>query len=98
VTVTAWRKSSFSYNGTSCVEVGSWRKSSHSALADCLEAGNWKTSSRCAGNGSCVEASACCHGVAVRDTTDREGPVVKFSAEAWADFLARTRADAGTGH
>jgi hypothetical protein len=93
VTIDGWRKSSFSsYNGT-CVEVGSWRKSSHSALADCLEAGNWKTSSRCAGNGSCVEASACCHGVAVRDTTDRSGPVLTFGAGTWTRFLAGLKAD-----
>ena len=40
MTVTGWRKSSFSGFNGSCIMVGSWRKSSHShANGHCVEAG-----------------------------------------------------------
>jgi hypothetical protein len=81
VTIIGWRKSSFSYNGSSC-----------------LEAGNWRKSSRSVNNGACCEASSCHCGVGVRDSTDKSGPVLTFAAEAWADFLARTRAGTGVAH
>jgi Domain of unknown function (DUF397) len=48
--------------------------------------GNWRTSSFSFSNGNCVEVAS---GVAVRDTQDREGPVLKFSADAWRAFTAR---------
>jgi hypothetical protein len=36
----AWRRSSYSANGSSCVEVASWRTSSHSANgSSCVEVG-----------------------------------------------------------
>jgi hypothetical protein len=34
---------------------------------------------------------ASAEGVAVRDTTDRDGAMLAFSAEAWAVFVARLR-------
>ena len=75
--ITDWRVSSYSYNGNSC-----------------LEAGNWRTSTRSVGNGQCCEAASCrCHGVAIRDTMDRGGPVLTFGGEAWAAFTARVRAE-----
>ena len=41
-------------------------------------------------NGNCVEAGPVAGGVAVRDTADRDGTVLSFTAEAWAEFTART--------
>ena len=92
MTITSWRKSSHSaYNG-SCIEVGSWRTSGYSAAnGNCLEAATYRVSSHCT-NGSCVEAGTCSHGVAVRDTQDRGGPVLTFGAAAWSRFLAETKA------
>jgi hypothetical protein len=36
--------------------------------------------------GACVEVAAA-EAVLVRDTTDRTGPVVTFTADAWRTFL-----------
>jgi Domain of unknown function (DUF397) len=65
-----WRKSSYSNNGGECVEVATWRKASRS--------GN---------GGDCVEAGVAEPGrVLVRDTTDREGGTLNFTADAWHAF------------
>jgi hypothetical protein len=76
-----WRKSSYSGgNGGGCVEVGTWRKSSHSG-------GN---------GGDCVEvgAPAGVDQVLVRDTKDRQGPVLAFSPQGWRRFAERVKAGA----
>jgi len=47
---------------------------------------NWRKSSYSGDNGgACVEV-AVAEAVLVRDTTDRSGPVVTFSADAWRTF------------
>jgi hypothetical protein len=49
---------------------------------------NWRKSSYSADNGgACVEV-ATAEAVLVRDTTDRNGPVVTFTAEAWRAFTS----------
>ena len=95
MTITGWRKSSYSNGADMCAEVGSWRTASFSYNgSSCVEAGNWRSSSRCAA-GECLEAASCDHGVAVRDTTLAPfSPVLKFSGEKWTRFLASLRADA----
>jgi len=70
------------------VEVGGWRKPSWSEAGNCVEVGGWRKSSRSIGNGACVEAGSGPCGVLVRDTTDRGGTVLSFTASAWAGFLA----------
>ena len=69
-----WRKSSYSgANGGQCVEVASdWRKSSYSG----------------ANGGDCVEARNEAGTILVRDTTDRDGGTLTFSAAAWQEFTA----------
>jgi Domain of unknown function (DUF397) len=72
-----------------------WRKSSYSngEGAQCVEVGTppWRKSSYSGGSGGqCVEV-ADADGVAVRDTTDRQGPMLTFSAGAWARFTASLR-------
>lgn len=47
-----------------------WRKSSHSG----------------ANGGSCVEVAGTARVVLVRDTTDRDGQTLAFTAEAWRAF------------
>jgi hypothetical protein len=52
----------------------------------------WRTSSYSGGQGNCVEvAQNLPHEVMVRDSKDREGPVLVFSRDAWAAFLGHLR-------
>jgi Domain of unknown function (DUF397) len=71
-----------------------WVKSSYSfANGNCVEAaGNWRTSSHSAYNGNCAEVASLAAGtVAVRDTNDRGGPVLTFSAATWEQFTAKVK-------
>ncbi|NJP45058.1 DUF397 domain-containing protein [Actinacidiphila epipremni] len=52
----------------------------------------WRTSSYSGGNGQCVEVGAATASVAVRDSKDREGPALVFTAEAWGAFVLGVRA------
>jgi hypothetical protein len=66
-----WHKSTYSSNGGGeCIEVASWRKSTYSSN----------------GGGNCVEVGDRASRVLVRDTKDRAGPVLRFSAAAWRRF------------
>jgi uncharacterized protein DUF397 len=49
---------------------------------------NWL--SRCS-NGACVEVGALDGRVLVRDSKDREGPVMAVSRSAWSEFVAGIR-------
>jgi hypothetical protein len=68
-----------------------WRKSSRSAYnGNCVEAmSGWRKPGRSVGNGACVEAADGTGTVLVRDTADRGGAVLAFTAGAWAAFTAR---------
>ena len=57
----------------------------------------WRKSSYSGGNGgNCIEVGA--HGdaghVLVRDTTDRQGPVLTFSPASWRRFADQVKTDA----
>ena len=67
-----WRKSSYSANSSTCVEVAAeWRKSTYSGA-----------------NGSCVEVARNLPGVvAIRDSKDREGPKLAVSDHAWSALI-----------
>ncbi len=51
----------------------------------------WRTSSYTGGSGNCVEVAPASAGgtVLVRDTKNREGPVLAVPAAAWRAFVAR---------
>jgi hypothetical protein len=53
----------------------------------------WRTSSYSGANGSCVEVAPVpgAHQVAVRDSKDRDGPALVFSARQWRAFAARIK-------
>lgn len=52
----------------------------------------WRKSSASAGNGQCVEAAPVGGGVAVRDSKDPTGPVLRFTPEEWQVFLVGAKA------
>ncbi|MEJ3741881.1 DUF397 domain-containing protein [Actinomycetes bacterium KLBMP 9797] len=52
----------------------------------------WFKSSRSAGNGACVEvAFALPRTIAMRDSKDPHGPVLRFPTASWQDFVASVR-------
>ena len=53
--------------------------------------GEWRKSTYSGANGgSCVEVASA-QSIAVRDTTDRDGITLNFTAEAWQQFTQRLR-------
>jgi hypothetical protein len=87
---TVWRKSSFSDQaGSDCVEVA-WRKSSFSdgGGSSCVEVA-WRKSTFSDGGGSdCVEVGVTSTGVAVRDSKNPDGGVLRLPVGAWAGLVA----------
>jgi hypothetical protein len=52
---------------------------------------DWRKSSFSGANGGdCVEVASA-DNVAVRDTTDRDGVTLEFTAQAWQEFTRRLR-------
>jgi Domain of unknown function (DUF397) len=49
---------------------------------------DWRTASYSTGNGSCVEVASG-EVILVRDTTDRDGGTLGFTAEAWREFIGK---------
>jgi hypothetical protein len=52
---------------------------------------DWRKSTYSGSNGSCVETASGDGVVMVRDTTDRSGGTLSFTAEAWQTFLGTFR-------
>ena len=53
---------------------------------------NWRKSSYSGnGGGECVEIDASPGAVVVRDTTDRTGPVLRFTPAAWRRFADQVK-------
>jgi hypothetical protein len=51
----------------------------------------WRRTQRC-DTGTCVEVARLGESFAVRDSKDVSGPILTFSAGAWADFVEAVRA------
>jgi hypothetical protein len=52
---------------------------------------DWRKSSYSGSNGSCVETASVSGVILVRDTTNRDGGTLEFTAETWAEFTASLR-------
>jgi hypothetical protein len=52
---------------------------------------DWRKASYSNGSGACVETASGNGVVLVRDTTDRAGERLAFTADAWRVFLAAVR-------
>lgn len=54
---------------------------------------NWRKSSYSGtGGSSCIEVAGQAASVTVRDTTDRTGPVLKFTPDAWRRLVKQVKA------
>ena len=51
----------------------------------------WRISSYSGGQGNCIEVADHGNRVLVRDTKDRTGPVLRFSADTWRRFADRVK-------
>jgi hypothetical protein len=49
---------------------------------------DWRKASYSNGQGNCVEVGHAAEKVAVRDTRDRAGAVLRFAPQAWRAFAA----------
>jgi hypothetical protein len=90
----AWRKSTYSNNGGSCVEVAAvWRASTHSNNGgDCVEVAHalvWQKSTHSNNGGECVEVADTGPAVAVRDSKNPAGPALAFTPAQWRTFTTR---------
>ncbi|MDG4797132.1 DUF397 domain-containing protein [Micromonospora sp. WMMD1082] len=47
----------------------------------------WRKSTRSGSSGNCVEVATPPQVVMVRDSKDRQGPVLSFTADQWAGFV-----------
>jgi hypothetical protein len=54
----------------------------------------WRKSTYSGGEGNCVETANDAASVVVRDTQDRTGVVLRFSADAWRRFADHVKTDA----
>ncbi|PZF96407.1 DUF397 domain-containing protein [Micromonospora endophytica] len=51
---------------------------------------NWKKSTR-SNAGDCVEVATPPQAVMIRDSKDRQGPVLSFTADQWTGFVQRIK-------
>jgi Domain of unknown function (DUF397) len=52
---------------------------------------NFRTSSYSGGEGNCIAVANDTGRVAVMDTKDKQGPVLRFSADAWKAFAKQLK-------
>ncbi|MGH3292858.1 MAG: DUF397 domain-containing protein [Trebonia sp.] len=60
----------------------------HSSESERLD---WRKAKRSMNNGNCAEIATAVGGVAVRDSNDRQGPVLRYPVASWTSFIAAAR-------
>jgi hypothetical protein len=81
----AWRTSSYSGNGSNCVEVGFWRTSIYSGNgSDCVEGAAVGGAEQAASGGVADIGRV----ILVRDSKDRDGGVLAVDEDEWRAFIA----------
>jgi hypothetical protein len=64
---------------------------------EAVDNATWRKASSSGGNGgSCVEVAEAPHGVALRDTTNRQGDTLAFTAGAWMSFTGWLKREAAS--
>jgi hypothetical protein len=53
----------------------------------------WRKASASGQGANCVEIAPLRDGIAVRDSKNPSGPVLRFSADAWQAFVSNIKAD-----
>ena len=93
----SWRKSSYSAEETSCVEIAfvpsQWRKSGFSGTeTNCVEVAlvprAWRKSSFSGTETSCVEIARAAAAVAIRDSKHPSGPMLVVSPGSFGALLS----------
>jgi hypothetical protein len=52
---------------------------------------NWRKARRSMNNGNCAEVAAVPGIVAMRDSKDPQGPILRYSISSWIPFVAAVR-------
>jgi hypothetical protein len=47
----------------------------------------WRKARRSVNNGACVEVAPISRQILIRDSTDRNGPVMRYSGRSWCIFV-----------
>ena len=54
---------------------------------------SWRKSSWNVGDGDCIEVATGDYGIMIRDSKDRGGPILKFTADSWVSLLETLRSE-----
>lgn len=69
-----------------------WRVATYTGgNGDCVEVASWRVATYTGGNGDCVEVGDAPRAILVRDTKDRDGGTLTFTADAWQAFTGTLR-------
>ena len=69
-----------------------WRVATYtSGSGNCVEVASWRVATYTGGNGDCVEVGDADRAILVRDTKDRNGGTLTFTAAAWKAFTKSLR-------
>jgi Domain of unknown function (DUF397) len=53
----------------------------------------WRKAQRSMSNGACVEVAPTIKGVAIRDSKDPDGLVLRYSSASWKSFVMKAQSD-----